>query len=88
MNVIHENVLVLVGKTDEVQNGIFVPTEARLQERQGVIVKFGEEVPARVQDLLRDKPTITYKEYYDGAALTVEGESYIVMNFKDILIIL
>lgn len=88
MNVIHENILVQIPKVDDKTNGVFIPEEEQVAERHGIVVRFGEGVPSQVQMLLGTKPRIEYKEYYDGSEITIEGVDYIVMNYKDILIIL
>lgn len=88
MNVIHENILVKVEKTKAKVNGVFIPEEEQVVERQGVVVRYGEGIPSEVSYRLAQKPKIEYKEYYDGAEVTIEEEDYIVMNYKDILIIL
>ena len=88
MNVIHENVLVEIPKVVTEVNGIIIPEEDRVVERQGLVVRFGEGVPESVQAKLNSKPTVKYKEYYDGAEITIKDVDYIVMNYKDILIIL
>lgn len=88
MNVIHENVLVEIPEVAKEKNGVILPEEEQVVERQGVVVRYGEGVPDSVKTQLNSKPTVKYKEYYDGSELTIEGKSYIVMNYKDILIIL
>lgn len=88
MNVVHENVLVKVEKAPTEKNGIQLPESDIVKERKGVVVRFGEAVPSGVQTLLGAKPTVIYKEYFDGEAITEGEESFIVMNFKDILMIL
>jgi len=88
MNVIHENVLVKIPKVENEVRGVFIPEEEQVVKRQGTVVRFGEAVPSSVQAILSSKPIIEYKEYYDGSELTIEGENYLVINFKDILIIL
>jgi len=88
MNVIHENVLVEIPKVKTEKNGVFIPEEEQVVERQGVVVRYGEGVPDDVKSKLNIKPTVKYKEYYDGAEVTIEGIDYLVMSYKDILIIL
>ena len=86
MNVIHENVLVEVPSPIKERNGIMLPEEEK-PERKGTVIRHGEAVPSAVQLMLGKKPTVSYKEYYDGSEITIEGKRYIVMNYKDILII-
>ena len=88
MNVIHKNVLVEIPKDEDLVNGVYIPEEDRAVKRLGVVVRFGEAVPPDVQTKLSSKPTIEYKEYYDGAEITIEGKNYIVMSYESILIIL
>jgi len=88
MNVIHENVLVEIPKVEKEKNGVILLEEDQVVERQGVVVRFGEAVPTDVKSKLATKPTVKYKEYYDGSEITIDEKDYIVMNYKDILIIL
>lgn len=88
MNVIHENVLVKIPEVETEKNGIYIPEEDRIVIRKGVVVRFGESVPESVKSILKQEPTVEYKEYYDGAEITIDGQAYLVMNYKDILIIL
>lgn len=91
MNVIHENVLVEVMEQEtgpKTKNGIIMPDEEVVPRRLGKVIRHGESVPEIVQMMLNSKPTVEYKEYFDGAEITIEGVKYIVMNYKDILIIL
>lgn len=91
MNVIHENVLVLVDVQEtgpKTENGIIMPDEQVEVVRQGSVIRHGEAVPDDVQLKLASKPTVQYKEFYDGSEIIIEGVTYIVMNYKDILIIL
>lgn len=87
MNVIHKNVLVEIPKVEEKVNGVYIPEEEQVVKRQGVVVRYGEAVPLDVQAKLSSKPTIEYKEYYDGAEITIDGKNYIVMSYESILII-
>lgn len=88
MNVIHENVLVEIPEPITEVDGIIIPEEERVVERRGVVVRFGEAVPDSVKTILKNNPTVEYKEYYDGAEVTVEGKNYIVMSYESLLIIL
>lgn len=88
MNVIHENVLVEIPEIVTEKNGLVIPKEDQITTREGIVVRYGEAVPDSVKTSLNLKPKITYKEYYDGAEQTIQGKNYIVMNYKDILIIL
>lgn len=87
MKVIHENILVAL-PADENQGGVYIPEEDRESKRVGKVVEFGEAVPESVQEILKSEPTIEHKEYYDGSEITIRGNKYLVMNYKDILIIL
>lgn len=88
MNVIHENVLVEIPEPITEVDGIIIPEEERVVERRGVVVRFGEAVPDSVKTILKNNPTVEYKEYYDGAEVTIEGKNYIVMSYESLLIIL
>jgi len=88
MNVIFENVMVQLTKKEETVNGVYMPQEETVDKFEGTVVRFGESVPEEVKHILSSKPRVKYKEYYDGKEITLEGVTYIVMNFKDILIIL
>lgn len=88
MNVIHENVLVEIPEPITEIDGIIIPEEERVVERRGVVIRFGEAVPDSVKTILKNNPTVEYKEYYDGAEVTVEGKNYIVMSYESLLIIL
>jgi len=88
MNVIHENVLVEIPEIAKEKGGVLLPESDIVPERKGVVVRYGEAVPAEVKNKLNSKPTVEYKEYYDGAEITIEGKNYIVMSYQDILIIL
>lgn len=87
MNVVHENVLVEISEKDKVSNGVLLPESHIVAEREGTVIRFGDAVPAELQKRLIQKPTVLYKEYYDGEEITVAGKKYIVMNFKDIMLI-
>lgn len=88
MNVIHENVLVEIPETIKEKGGVLLPESDIVQERKGIVIRYGEAVPDEVKNRLNSKPTVNYKEFYDGSEITIEGKNYIVMNYKDILIIL
>jgi co-chaperonin GroES (HSP10) len=88
MNVIHENVMVQLPKKVDTVNGVYMPEEETVNKFEGTVIRFGESVPEAVQMQLASKPKVKYKEYYDGKDITIDGIDYIVMNFKDILIIL
>lgn len=88
MNVIHENILVEIPETIKEKGGVILPESDIVAERVGKVVRYGEAVPEEVKQYLSSKPNIKYKEYYDGGEITIEGVKYIVMNYKDILIIL
>ena len=88
MNVIHENVLVEIPKIETEKNGVLLPEEDQVVKRLGIVHRYGEGVPESVALKLNTKPMVEYKEYYDGAEITIKGTTYIVMNYKDILIIL
>jgi co-chaperonin GroES (HSP10) len=88
MNVIHENVLVEIPEVVKEVRGVLLPESDIVVEREGIVIRFGEAVPLDVKNRLSSKPTVKYKEYFDGAEITIDKKSYIVMNYKDILIIL
>ena len=88
MNVIYENVMVELPKAKDTVNGVFMPEEETIDKFEGTVIRYGESVPEEVKLLLASKPIVKYKEYYDGKDITINGVKYIVMNFKDILIIL
>jgi co-chaperonin GroES (HSP10) len=88
MNVIYENILVEATDDATKPGGVYVPEEEQDRVFSGKVVKFGEAVPESVQELLKSQPIVEYKEYYDGAEKTIDKKKYIVMSFKDILIIL
>lgn len=88
MNVIHENVLVEIPEVEKEKNGILLPESDIIPKRKGVVVRYGEAVPDEVKNKLNSKPTVEYKEYYDGAELVINDKKFIVMSYKDILIIL
>ncbi len=86
MNVILENVLVKLPK-EEVK-AFYVPEEEEKEkERVGEVVKMGESVPTEVKSILGISPKVKFKQYFDGEAIELGEESYIVMNYKDILLI-
>lgn len=87
MNVIHENVLIEVQENVKEKNGVLLPEDLQEDQRKGTVVRFGEGLPSEVKVLLGTKPSVKYKEYFDGEKLEIEKKNYIVMNFKDILII-
>ena len=87
MNVIHENILVKLGEVITEKVGVKIPDGITVG-RKGTVVRFGEAIPEEVKVKLTSKPTIEYKEFFDGQKLTIEKEEYIVMNYKDILLIL
>ena len=87
MNVIYENILVEIPEITKEKNGVIIPEEEQVIERQGIVVRYGEGVPGSVKTQLNSKPTVKYKEYYDGSEFTIECKDYIVMNYNDILII-
>ena len=88
MNVIHENVLVEIPEVEKEKNGILLPESDIIPTRKGVVVRYGEAVPDEVKNKLNSKPTVEYKEYYDGTELVINDKKFIVMSYKDILIIL
>ncbi len=88
MNVIHKNVLVQVQGKEVERNGVLLPEDEQVDERLGVVVRYGEGLPEDVKTILNAKPTVKYKEYFDGEATTIDGTDYIVMSYKSILIIL
>ena len=87
MNVIHENILVEV-PDDSKPGGIFIPEEEKVEVFVGTVIRYGEAVPKLVQKQLDTSVKIEYKKFYDGAELTIGKKKYIVMSYKDILIIL
>jgi co-chaperonin GroES (HSP10) len=87
MNVIHENVLIEVQESEKSKNGVILPEEMQKDQRIGTVVRFGGNVPSYEKALFGAKPKVKYKEYFDGEKLVIEDKTYIVMNFKDILII-
>ena len=86
MNVIHENVLVELPEVK--QTGVYMPEEEQTKEFVGTVIRYGEAVPEAVQLLLQAKPAVQYSEYFEGKEIVIKGKTYIVMNFKNILIIL
>ena len=87
MNVIHENVLIEVQESEKSKNGVILPEEMQKDQRIGTVVRFGGSVPSEEKALFGSKPKVKYKEYFDGEKLEIGDKTYIVMNFKDILII-
>lgn len=87
MKVIHENVLVKIPEILKEQNGVLLPDSDITPKREGYVLNYGEAVPEKVKELLDSRPKVEYKEFYDGSEITIEGVNYIVMNYKDILII-
>jgi co-chaperonin GroES (HSP10) len=87
MNVIYENILVEIPDKTKA-GGLYMPEEEREKSFSGKVIKYGEALPSTVKELLKNQPNIEYKEYYDGAEKTIDGKKYVVMNFKDILLIL
>ena len=88
MKVVHNNVLVEIPKVEDKKNGVYIPEEEQIVSREGTVVTFGENVPEAVKDFLKTNPTVKYKEYFDGEAITIEEKDYIVMSYESILIIL
>lgn len=88
MNVIHENVLVEIPEIEKERGGILLPEGEAKKDYSGKVIRFGEAIPESVRYQLSHKPLVKYKEYYDGSEVTIEGKKYLVMNYKDILIIL
>jgi co-chaperonin GroES (HSP10) len=88
MNVVYKNVLVEMPKPSEASKAMYVPETEQENKRVGVVVKFGESVPEGLKKILEEKPTIEFKEYYDGAEITIAEKKYIVMHYESILIIL
>lgn len=88
MKVVYENILVELPAEESKMSGVYIPEEDRKVKRVGKVIAQGESIPESVKTALDSHPNIEYKEYYDGAEITIEGRKYIVMNFKDILIIL
>lgn len=87
MQVIHKNVLVEMPDKEK-SGGMFIPEEDKDRVNRGTVVGYGSEVPQEVQDLLNSRPEIEYKEYYDGAEITIDKKKYLVMTYDSILIIL
>jgi co-chaperonin GroES (HSP10) len=87
MKVIHKNVLVEVQDVKK-PGSMYVPEEEQEKVNRGEVVHIGSEVPKEVQDLLKAEPKIEYKEYYDGAEITIDKKKYIVMTYDSILLIL
>tara|TARA_R110000851_G_scaffold97156_2_gene210688 strand:+ start:18677 stop:18940 length:264 start_codon:yes stop_codon:yes gene_type:complete len=87
MNVIYKNVLVTIPDKAK-PGGVYIPEEEQDKVFRGKVVNHGSEIPQEVQDLLINHPEIEYKEYYDGAEVTVDGIKYLVMHYESILLIL
>ena len=88
MNVVHENILVEIPEeTKKSSGGVLLPETEVNSEKMGIVVRFGEAVPEELARKLSTKPKIKFKEFFDGKEVTIEGKKYIVMNYKDILIL-
>jgi co-chaperonin GroES (HSP10) len=87
MKVIHKNVLVAIPDKEK-PGGVYIPEEEQDKVNRGEVVHIGSEVPQDVQELLKAEPQIEYKEYYDGAEITIDKKKYIVMTYDSILLIL
>lgn len=88
MNVVHENVLVEVSQPVREKGGVLIPEVDQEKEFSGKVIRFGESVPQEVKIMLNSKPDVIFKEFYDGGEVALEkGKTFIVMNFKDLLII-
>lgn len=86
MNVIFENVLVKLPK-EEVKSFVLPEEEEKDKERIGEVVNVGDAVPEKLKTLLTVFPKVKFKEYFDGEHIKIGEDSYIVMNYKDILLI-
>ena len=86
MKVIHENILVHIPEPKKAPGGIIMPDEEKDDKLEGVVVGCGEAVPEELENLLG--VSIRYKKFYDGGEFDLKDGKYIVMNYKDILLIL
>jgi co-chaperonin GroES (HSP10) len=87
--VIHENILVHIPEPKKAPGGIIMPDEEKDDKLEGVIVSCGGAVPERLKTFFaKENVSIRYKKFYDGEEFDLEDGKYIVMNYKDILLIL
>ncbi len=87
--VIYENILVHIPELKKAPGGIIMPDEEKDDKLEGIIVDCGAAVPEELRDLFAKKNvSIRYKKFYDGEEFDLEDGKYIVMNYKDILLIL
>lgn len=87
MKVIYKNVLVAIPDKEK-PGGVYIPEEEQDKVNRGKVIGYGSEVPQEVQDALMAHPEVEYKEYYDGAEVTVDKMKFIVMSYESILLIL